>query len=438
MLIKRVVCAFSASLLATIPLSAQERASTDQLDATAWNYVWDRLENLVGISHLPKTGPKEIVSVLKWPIPLMTDGIQSSTQLQEIAGVIPKPHFALDPSGQGERLHHVYPSIILDVQPPTTSPYQQKKLAEARSRYEKAYKEFDEARTLWRARIDNEIERLKNLGHKVTQQDIMRIRDATAGLVVSASEAVQEAASAYIALLPPDWALRDVHSHMLQLKHAVKDPTTGEIWTYIVSPPVDSVDVVCGDKGWTELNFDRSLTSNASRTGSWNASGMWAGSFFGLGGGTAKSYSTVIEGNTHKVSLRFCNLTFVSVSAPWLRMDILRDIDRGVYKLKENSAIGKKAILGPNGLIPRIVKGLIVARDIELTAILSRSTMEQIEQSYNAGGGLQIGPLSLGGGDRKKNYIVKSSANNGRFILSTNYGRPVALAVVSEETMRPE
>jgi hypothetical protein len=92
-------------------------------------------------------------------------------------------------------------------------------------------------------------------------------------------------------------------------------------------------------------------------------------------------------------------------------------------------------VLGPNGLIPRIVKGLIIADEIRMSANLSTSSINEIKSSYSGSGGIRIGPWGFGGSAGGTKYDITTTAGGGSFGLSTNYTTPVILAVVIEDTI---
>lgn len=415
------------------------------LDQSAWNYAWDRLEEVVAGSKHGKLAADEIVNVLKFPRPLAggTAGkvdFKGALQLQNIAGIIPKRDFALDPSDQDIRLHNVYRNVLRSLQAPDVTPDQQKKIDEASAAYDKALTAFEVERDKWADKIDKEMERLKKLGSNPDESDYLRIRDATSGPVASKAQALETALARWENALPSTWALVDALRQFKQATVGTQDTLSSGIWNYVYVDPINWEGEVCdptNSTGWYEMSMTKDVKAQSIRTSSWNANGGWAGTFVKIGaGGGGGNYENLITTDKESVKVRFCNIRYVAVSAPWLSMDVLRDVDRGVYKQKSDSLITGK-VLGPTGLVPRLVKGLVIARDVQIAVNLDKTKVEEIRKSYGGSGGFSIGPFRIGGSDAKTQYTTLDSKDAGYFGLSTNYKRPVVLGIVIQETVSP-
>jgi hypothetical protein len=196
---------------------------------------------------------------------------------------------------------------------------------------------------------------------------------------------------------------------------------------------------VPGGAGWETLAFSKSITAQSERTGSWNGNGSWNAGFFSISaGGGGSNYEKVITRDSDSVSLNFCALTYVDIKpGTWFSMDLLEAIDRGELKIKTGSSKQHKRMLGPTGEIPRLVKGLIVARTIRFQASLEQSRLDETKREIGGSGGFSLGPFTIGGGGGHTEYSKVETDQQGTYARSTNYAVPVVLAVITEPTKSP-
>lgn len=435
----RIALAGCAIAVACLPSPGPLLAQGD-LDRQAWNYVWDRFEDVLGGTSHGKLGPDEIVNILKFPVPLASgdSAFDSQSQLQNIAGVIPKRSFALDVSDQDVRLHNEYRRILANLRAPQVSDEKQARIDAAAGAYDTAFKDFDKSRSAWSDRIIAELKKLEVIGHKPNDKDYFRVRDATSSLAVAARSKMMAALIRWKNEVPSDWVLSEALLE-LELATAGKDDALSNgIVKYELNEDVNFKTASCSDTGWYDLGLSKSTKSQAVRTDNWTAGGGWGGEFVKLGsefkGG---DFSNTVQTDSQSIKLRFCNMRFIPVTASWFHMDLLRDIDRGIYELKADSRLSNQKMLGPTGLIPRIVKGLIVARDIKLEARLDKTRIDEMRKTFSYGGGFSIGPFNFGGSASRVEYNITESGDSGFFGLSSSYGRPIVLAVVLQETQSP-
>jgi hypothetical protein len=188
--------------------------------------------------------------------------------------------------------------------------------------------------------------------------------------------------------------------------------------------------------GWDELLFSQSVDSQNIRTSSWNGGGGWAGTFFNLNlGGGGSNYQNVITTSNESVKLRFCNLTYVPLRpGAWFDISFLQAIDAGLLKLKPNSPSKGTTILGPKGVIPRMVKGAVVARRLVFEAKLGTTNLNEMRSNSGGSGGVRIGPWNIGGGGGSTQFTREYTATNGAYARSTATTVPVIIAVITEPT----
>ena len=106
-------------------------------------------------------------------------------------------------------------------------------------------------------------------------------------------------------------------------------------------------------------------------------------------------------------------------------------IDGGLLKLKPDSPSKGKKILGPDGVIPRMVKGAVVARRIIFEAKLGTPDLNEIHQQFRRLGGVRIGPWNIGGGYGSTQFTREYTATNGAYARSTATTVPVIIAIIT-------
>jgi hypothetical protein len=431
------------ALLIFVSFCSVPAAFGQDLDKQAWNEVWDRLEDVVRSARNSPLAPTEIVHVLKVPRPLAygDHSWSGAIQLQNIAGIIPKRDFALDPSENDKRLAIIYSGIVKNVTLPTITPTQQHAIDVATGHYQTAWTAFEIARKKWNSDRNEEYD---NLAHRKILPDDdfeQRTRDALSGDVQVQVQNLQNAIAEWQNALPPDFELVNSIQALRNAQGGTSDIASNGIWRYVINDPITDRSKKCDpDKpdGWMDIGLSKSLQTQSTRSSDWNGNGSFGGSFFSIGaGGGGSNYSNVVTGDSSVVRLRFCNIQYVSVSAPWYDQTLLEDIDEGTVKLKpDSSQIGHK-MLGSQGLIPRLVKGLIVARDIRFEATIGATKMEELKQSWSGQGGFGIGPFHFGGGGGGSSYHRTDANSSGTFSFASAYEMPIVLAIVTEETIPP-
>lgn len=424
------------------PSVANSRLIAQTLDQQAWNEVWDRFDKI-----FPKGNDTNIIHALEVPVPATwadASDLDTLRDLQRIAGAIPEEKYVLEPSRMQRTLQDVYTEIVLSVELPNLSPEQRAKFQAAldkfetaRLAYEARAKEFD---GLW----DAEVTKATAKGHTVDSRDVLQFRKAHPNYFDSV------VAQMNLAVIDvqrfdsdaPLWvnAVRALRS---EYSYSTASTSAPGVWTYHGGTSIlKTIATDCtdgSDKGVERLTFDSNTTATTIRNSGWNGSGGWGGTFFSLdigGGGT--NYSQVVTSGSESVSLRFCKMTYIPLYAgTWLSVPFLQAIDRGEYKLKQEKLsqdLRGKKILGPDGLIPRLVKGAIVARNISLEAKLGTTNLNEFKKHIDGSGGLRIGPFNIGGGGGSDEYSRTYTAQNGAYGRSTDFSVPAIIAIITEPT----
>lgn len=426
------------ALLAMLTIFCGSSAQAQTMDQKAWNAVWDRYEQLLNVN----LEEGEVLQILNYPVPVAwgDDRDAGSWQLQSIAGIIPKASFALDPSANDRRLHDVYRAIVADAVLPEMTKEQQAAFDKAKKDFNRAATAYETARDTYLQRYDREVARLEKRGEPIGSSVHLRIRNGLSNMLVAPRATLVDSATRLQNLGLPNDLYRDVAVALrMAATGASSDPSTHGLWTYDGNQAVIQAakpDCAVDGDGWVRLRFDQSVTAQSIRSSGWNANGSWSGSFFSLGaGGGGSSYENTFSSDSEFVGLNFCNLTYLSVGrGPWFSMTMLEAIDRGDIVLKEGSAMHGKPVLGPSGQIPRLVKGLVIARSVRFEAKLSTARIEEIKKQSQGSGGFRVGPFRIGGSGSSSTYKKTENSTAGNYVMSTAFTQPVVLAVVIEPT----
>jgi len=282
---------------------------------------------------------------------------------------------------------------------------------------------------------------LRKRGEVVGSDEYRKVSGGLIDRVVPQAKALRTAANKLHNLAAPNAQFADaVELLEHEALRTAKDPSTVGLWTYDPDLAVMEKIKARGCAGGDNLKYSKSFSSQDIRASNWNGSGAWSGSFFSLGAaGGSSNYESVFASNSEFVELNFCDITYLTVGpGPWWDINLLRSIDRGELKLKEGSKMKGKRILGPEGLIPRLVKGLIVAGSIGFDAHLATSKITEIKKQSGGGGGFRVGPFHIGGGGGHSEYSKVTDDTSGSYGRSTDYDVPVVLAVVVEPTKAVE
>ena len=415
-------------MLASAPLA-------QTLDQTAYDMVWDKLETV-----LPANTKSENVHALKVIVPATwVEGDEESLrQLQNIASAIPDEAFSIDPSRMRKDLHKIYADFVLDAQLPEWTPDQQEKFAKASTKFDKAFTAYNKILDEYEARWDKRKRDLESRKEPIDSRARLRFRNQFGGGFVDVQNQLDAAMREMQSVAPAGNQFGDAVRNIRVSLQASKGDLVGLLDYDGGISTLRSIREDCQDEGpgWDQISFSSNSTSQKTRSSNWNANGGWNGAFFSFSaGGGGANFNNVVKTSTDNVTLRFCNLTYIPLRpGDWWDVGLLQAIDRGAIPLKPDSPQANKKILGPQGQIPRMVKGAVVARRIAFTAQLDRSNLEEVRRSSSGNGGLRIGPFSVGGGGGSTSFSRNFDSAQGLYGRSTNTTVPVILAIITEPT----
>ena len=425
--------------LAAVSVLGLAQAQEPALDEKAYSAVWDSL-----VDAIPQGNETNIVHILEVPQPAVwaEDGAENLVSLQKFAGALPEAKYILDPSRLSRGLHDVYTAYVLDIDMPILPDKDREEFKDASAKYSEFYRQWLAKVDEYYDRWDKEKERLEEVGRQPSASTRIKFRDRYGGMFSGINAQLSDAfadVQQYRAVNAQWWnavqRLHNVHEGLYT------DLGVASIYDYnggraelnaAMSCSVDS------DDGWKTIEFNNSIETKEIRRKNWNASGGWSGGFFsGSGGGSSYSYWASQEGEG--VKLRFCNLRYVPVSpGPWFYSPLLEQIEEGAIQLKPDSAMCGIPIFGPDGKIPRLVKGMLVADKIEFSARYSDARQEEFKRQSSRRGGFRIGSFRVGGSGGSSSESSRQTKSDGSYSISTNYTVPVMLAIVSEPTPQSE
>jgi hypothetical protein len=410
-------------------------AQAQTLDQKAWNAVWDRLAMI-----LPANTPTESVHALRVIVPATwairdEEGLR---ELQNVASAIPEAQFSIDPSRLRLQLHKIYGNFVLDVDLPAQSKKDQAAFLAAQTAYSLAFDEYLDRLDKYLYRWHKRVEDLKVRGDPVDSQARLRFRTDMGGYFNLVQAKLDTAANNAQKFAPVanQWA-QAVRRMRDEISNAQSD--LRDLYGYDGGfATLTAIANDCPDTGvgWDELTFNQSVNSQNLRTSNWNGGGGWEGTFFNLNaGGSGSNYNNVITSSDENVKLRFCNLTYVPLRpGAWFDISFLQAIDAGLLKLKPTSPSKNKKILGSDGVIPRMVKGAIVARRINFEAKLGTTSLNEMRSNSGGSGGIRIGPWNIGGGGGSTQFSREYTTANGSYARSTATTVPVIIAIITEPT----
>ncbi len=151
--------------------------------------------------------------------------------------------------------------------------------------------------------------------------------------------------------------------------------------------------------GYVQVTVDSNdlYTSSSSSHSSWSASGGLNLGLFsvGGGGGGSRSYQRM-SSETKNFSLSF-EFMRVTIRRPWLDASLF-EIGNWYLEGRPRSWLSNgKGDPTNNGAFPLMPVGLIVARNVSVTATWGQSDFELITSASGGGGGFSLGPFSFGG-----------------------------------------
>jgi hypothetical protein len=167
------------------------------------------------------------------------------------------------------------------------------------------------------------------------------------------------------------------------------------------------------------LSSDKYYTSSHSSYSSWGGGAGLNLGFFSIGGsagGSSSRQSVVSDSSSLRLSFQ---VSRVEIYRPWFDFTLL---SLSGWKVAGRAARAySTGVINPNnhGIFPLVPTSFLVARNIQITANWGHSDLQTISNSSHGGGGLSIGPFTIGGSGTSSSYSSRySSSFDGKTITS--------------------
>ncbi len=437
-----VYIATAAALLVTSPRVAAQAPAAQTLDQQAFNAVWERLEGWVRKGAGAPTGAYsvhvlEVPRTASWADNTQFDGL---LELQRIAGAIPEAKFMLDPSRLGRSLHQVYADFALDVTPPDVfSPADEQAYLKANEEFKKAAEDLAKVSAAFGEAYEKEEARIERMGRKPTEVDRQNLRKEWRNRFLAAYTPLQVSFRKRQDLAPVgDPTMDSIRRLAGSIAAADGNGYVGYLGDSVAISELAKTQCDEAKKDNWE-GFGLGSTIQVERRADWSSSvrggGSWGAVSFIGGARSGSNYTYSLSTKANAVSVRICAPRYIALSpGDWWDPELLRKVDRGNLKLKPKSPMEDKKAFGPKGEIPRLVRGVIVARAIAIEANFGETDLNEYKSTVQHGGGVRIGPWRVGGGSTRTEFSRTFTSQTGGYGRSVNGSLPVIIAYVTEET----
>ncbi|WP_190810342.1 hypothetical protein [Flagellimonas sp. S3867] len=414
------------------------------LDEIAYNHYWERLEKFIG-----KTGSKEklhLLSVYREASWADSDNQAALSDLYEFASMIPEEEFVIEPGFHNLRLHEQYGRLISYVEIPEGQTAEEKQLfVEAQKKLEKSTEEYFEALDEYNSKFYQFWEFLDSKKIKMDNFQRRHFRRMYRRILNNANRKYKDAHAEVLKYSDRFKTYRDA---LVAFDEFIESASTAaadvQEGANLYNGGINVLSQIqkctdANDDGWSAITFRKNITSSYTKNGNWNVNGSWGGStFFGglvSGGGGRTTYEHYISEDTDSISIRFCNLRFVPVRpTQWYNASLLEGIKDGTVTLREGNPLEDKPLYGPNGYFPRLLKGIVVASDVDIISSINNTKSSEIRKKTRGKAGFGIGKLRIGGKAGSSKESKWTSNTSGSFKSSTSSESPIIIGVLTEDT----
>jgi hypothetical protein len=161
------------------------------------------------------------------------------------------------------------------------------------------------------------------------------------------------------------------------------------------------------------IRSDRSYSSTNVQTSSWHAGAEYRPGLFSIGAGGSSTRTHVISDSSN-LRIAF-QMSRVGIFRPWLDQTLLSLAGWSVPGRAQGAYSNGRLDASNTGVFSLIPTAFITASHIQITADWGHSDLETIANHAHAGGGLSIGPFSIGGGGSVASQSSRyASAFDGR------------------------
>jgi hypothetical protein len=179
---------------------------------------------------------------------------------------------------------------------------------------------------------------------------------------------------------------------------------------------------------WT---IDHSTSATNFTQEGWSGSGGFGG-FIQLGGGASTS-KTVAHSDEVSISFKFFKMELVPVTpaSTWYNEQALTLFECGPFR--RGSVLTPTALWGDTGLLSLRPSEVLLAYKPQLTLHFETHDYEEVLRVVQGGGGITIGPFSIGGSAGRVDHSITHDDMNHNISVVVNSRAGMVLAVLSQK-----
>ncbi len=178
----------------------------------------------------------------------------------------------------------------------------------------------------------------------------------------------------------------------------------------------------------TSLNLQinaRTATSDVTKWGTEGSVSLNQG-FVGVGSGDSLTRVTV-DTTTQNFVMSFSSKAFTGIkitAGQWFHQNVVLQFQNGPFIASGPFGPGKAVFFGPIGTFNLMASTLYVAYQPSVTATLDSTAYSQVQQGWNTGARIAVGPFSFGSTDN-----VTFTDTNQTVTMTNNSSHPQLIAV---------
>jgi len=204
------------------------------------------------------------------------------------------------------------------------------------------------------------------------------------------------------------------------------------VWTLLPDLGQFIAEAEAGNGTALEITIDTHTATSDTTHSQWDFNAGFDIGFFGIGGGGGEQRTTV-DTTQADFSMKFSAASFTGITVnpgDWYHQNVVEEFKNGPFIPQGPFGPGKAVFFGPTGTF-RLLKSIIyVAWQPKITATLDVQTFHEVKTSWDAGGSLQIGPFSFGGGAGGSDDHSEFNEQTRQFTLASGSHHPQIMATL--------
>ena len=205
------------------------------------------------------------------------------------------------------------------------------------------------------------------------------------------------------------------------------------VWSLLPNLGQFITEAQAGNGTALNININTHTETTDSTHSSWNFNVGFNLGFFGLGGGGGHERTTV-DTHTEDFSMTFFAPAFTGITVspgPWFHQNVIQQFKNGPFIPEGPFGPGRAVFFGETGTYSLQKTIIYVAWQPRVTATVDEQTYSSVKTSWNASGGLSIGPFSFGGGAGGAHDHADFTDNTRTISMTSGSPHPQILATLS-------